>query len=117
MSVVLHFFTDHTPKWMNDEPEMKLLDLIKYIDSEGNDKEFRLISSIQGEDCERLGIRLDITIAGFGVAQCKKILDQWIIRGDGEYSVTWGGLLLALKDAQLGGIANHLRKALTLANE
>ena len=45
---------------------------------------------------------------------CKAILDTWITRAQGKYPVTWGGLLDALKDAQLGGIAMKLERALKL---
>ena len=101
---------------------MKLLHLIKYTDWEGNDKKFRLISEIQNS-CRRLGTLLGIakaTLDGFNKGltleeQCEKILDLWITRGDGEYSeysVTWAGLLQAMEDAELGGVAKHLREAL-----
>ena len=101
---------------------MRLLHLIKYIDSEGKDQKFHLISEIQNS-CRRLGTLLGITKAtldGFDSSltleeQCEKILDLWITRGDGEYSVTWAGLLQAMEDAELGGVAKHLTEALTLA--
>ena len=106
---------------MNVEPKNKLLHLIKYTDSEGNDKEFRLISEIQ-TSCRRLGTLLGITKAKLdGIdssltleEQCEKILDLWITSGGeySEYSVTWDGLLQALRDAELGGVAKHLREAL-----
>ena len=116
------FVADQAPKWLNVEPQMRLLHLIKYNDSEGNYKMFRLISEIQNS-CRRLGTLLGITKAtldGFDSSltleeQCEKILDLWITRGDGEYSVTWAGLLQAMGDVQLRGVAKNLREALTLA--
>ena len=101
---------------------MKLLHLIKYTDSDGNNKMFRLISEIQNS-CRRLGTLLGIpkaTLDGFDNSltleeQCEKILDLWITKGDGEYSATWAGLLQAMEDAELGGVAKHFREALTLA--
>ena len=41
---------------------------------------------------------------------CNKILGTWLERG-GDH-VTWAGLLQALGDAQLGGIAKQLTEAL-----
>ena len=101
---------------------MRLLHLIKYSDSERNYKTFRLISEIQN-NCRRLGTLLGIpkaTLDGFDSSltleeQCEKILDLWIKRRDGEYSVTWAGLLQAMEDIQLRGVAKSLREALTLA--
>ena len=100
---------------------MKLLHLIKYTDSEGNEKNFRLISEIQNS-CRHLGILLGIkkaTLDGIDSNltqedQCEEILDLWITKGEGEYSVTWAGLLQALKDAELGGAAKHLREVLNM---
>ena len=106
---------------MNVEPKVKLLHLIKYTDCQGNDQKFRLISEIQS-DCRRLGTLLGIpkaTLDGFDKSltleeQCEKILGLWITSGGeySEYSVTWAGLLQAMEDAQLGGVAKHLREAL-----
>ena len=101
---------------------MKQLHLIRYTDSAGNEKAFRVISEIQ-KNCRRLGFQLGIekaTLDGVDSSlaleeQCEEILDLWIRRGDGEYSVTWGGLLEALEHADLGGIAKHLKEALTMA--
>ena len=45
---------------------------------------------------------------------CSEILNEWMTRGEGEYEVTWAGLLQALRDAQLNGIAKHLKNTLTL---
>ena len=99
---------------------MKLLHLIKYTDFEGNDKEFRLIKKIQN-NWRELGTLLGIdkaTLDGFDSSltqkeKCEKIFDLWITKGEGEYSVTWAGVLRALKDAELGGIAKDLSEALT----
>ena len=101
---------------------MSQLHFIRYTDSDGNDKVFRTISEIQNK-CRRLGIRLGIETAKLnGIdssltaeEQCEEILDLWKTRGDGEYSVTWAGLLQAMEDAELGGVAKHLRKALTMS--
>ena len=109
-------------KLFNEEPEMNRLQLIKYTDSEGNSRTFRLIEKIQNH-CKRLGIRLGIeraTLDGFDnrltlEEKCEKILELWMMRGDGEYEVTWDGLLQALEDIQLKGVADHLRRALTMA--
>lgn len=46
---------------------------------------------------------------------CENILSKWIERGENGRKVTWGGLLEALKDAQLGGAPyKNLEEALTL---
>ena len=105
------------------EPEIRKLYFIKYTDSEGNDKEFRLTKMVQNHWRE-LGTLLGIdkaTLDGFDSSltrkdKCEKIFDLWIMKGEGEYSVTWAGLLQALKDAELGGVAEHLREALTFIN-
>ena len=96
---------------------------IKYSDLEGEEQSFHLIDEIQA-DCERLGTILGLghsTLNGFDNRHrgdmpkfCKTVLHTWITRAQGKYSVTWGGLLDALKDAQLGGIATSLEKALDL---
>lgn len=98
---------------------MKLLTLIKYNDSEG-ERMFNLIMKIQN-DCKDLGTVLGIeeeTLNSFkpGVSpkdKCTTILHKWIQRGKGDYEVTWDGLLKALNDSGLGGIAKHFEKALT----
>ena len=101
---------------------MRQLHLIKYTDSEGNAKTFRLLEEIQN-NCRVLGIVLGIEKATLfealdkrltPVEQCEFILSLWLMRGDGEYSATWAGLLQALEDVELGGVARHLREALTL---
>ena len=108
-------------EWLNDEPEMRLLQFIKYV-AKGVKKEFRLIKQIQN-DCKDLGTQLGIeepTLKGIESdssnleQRCKTILHKWMTRADGKYPVTWAGLLQALEDVQLGGVANHLREALTL---
>lgn len=100
---------------------MQLLQLIKYTDSKGNSVEYRLINKIQN-DCKQLGYRFGIdqeTIKGFDknkvsppVEVCEDILNEWIRRGKGD--VSWGGLLKALEDVELNGVAKHLWNALTL---
>ena len=101
-----------------EEPPDKLLSLIKYTDSQGQKKEFRLITNIQNE-CNEVGTHLNIdesTLKGFErshkdpVDICKEILRTWKKRGGNH--VTWAGLLQALDDAQLGGIAQKLTEAL-----
>ena len=109
-------------KLINMEPEINLLQLIKYTDSEGNSRTFRLIEKIQN-DWRKLGTRLGIekaTLDGLDnrltqEEKCEQILDLWMKRGEGEYEVTWAGLLQALEDIQRKGIANHLQRALTMA--
>ena len=102
---------------------MKLLSLIKYSDSEGNDKSFRLVEKIQN-DCKDVGEQLGIdreTLNSYDRKSqldpedaCKDILDEWIKRG--EYEVAWSGLLKALEKAHLGGVAKGLKEALTFSN-
>ena len=85
---------------------------------------FRLIRDIQS-DCRDLGTLLSIdeqTLEGFESNNkqfgqervCKEILNEWMTRGEGDYEVTWAGLLQALKDAQLNTSAKRLQNALTL---
>ena len=101
-----------------EEPPDILLSLIKYTDSQGQEKEFRLIQTIQNK-CKELGTHLNIdesTLGGFErshkypVDICNKILGTWKERGGNH--VTWAGLIQALDDAQLGGIARKLTEAL-----
>ena len=112
-----------TDSKLSMKPKLKLLQLIKYTDSDGNSETFRLIATIQN-DCRALGTRLGIekaTIDGFDrrhitqEEKCENILDLWMKRGDGEYEVTWGGLIQALEDIQLKGVAQELKRALTRA--
>ena len=100
------------------EPTIKLLSLIKYTDSEGEEQTFRLITDVQNK-CPDLGTELGIdpaTLTGIRSSLgspsyvCKEILETWIDRG---VDVTWGRLLQALHDMQLGRIEKHLREALS----
>ena len=108
-------------KLMNKEPEMKLLQLIKYTDFEGNSGTFRLIETIQN-DWRRLGTQLGIetpTLNGLysklsQEEKCEKILDLWMMRREGDYEVTWAGLLQALEDVQLKRAAKDLQTALKM---
>lgn len=45
---------------------------------------------------------------------CKYILEEWMEREDGDYEVTWAGLLEALNDAALVRVARDLKTALRL---
>ena len=113
---------DPNPKWLNDEIDPGLLTLIKYTDSEGRVRRFYLIESIQN-DCKMLGKVLGInegTLTAFynkkdDISEvCNTILHEWLKRGEGKYDGTWAGLLQAMEDAQLGGVARKLKEALTL---
>ena len=115
-------FTDEA--WMGKEPEPnKLLELIQYRDSNNVEREFRLIQAIQGH-CVDLGIFLGIdqgTLDGIEAKnpgnlkrRCADILNTWKMKMKGDYEITWGGLLRALRDAQLNSYASHLKNALTL---
>ena len=94
---------------------------IKYTDKERNEQNFYLIQT----KCKKLGTILrieqgtldsfDIKYRGDMESFCKTALHIWITRALGKCSVTWGGLLEALKDAQLGGIATKLEAALKLS--
>lgn len=105
------------------KPEGKKLYSIIYTDLEGKEQSFHLIDKIQA-DCARLGTILGLeynTLKGIDKEYrsdmpgfCNEILQKWITRAKGEHSVTWSGLLDALKAAQLGGIATDLEKALDL---
>lgn len=109
--------------WMNKEVDTKLLTLIKYTDSEGKVKRFNLLREIQG-DCTRLGSILGIDEDTLTASEnskdnqeqvCKNILvDKWLKRGEGGYDATWAGLLEALEDASLGGVAKKLNETLKL---
>lgn len=103
-------------EWMSQEPNRKLLTLIKYTYCV-KEREFRLISKIQNE-CKDLGTHLDIDDATLDSLEktevskldmCTSILRIWKQRGD---KVTWAGLLEALKNAELGGVAKQLETAL-----
>ena len=111
---------------MGKEPEPhKLLELIQYSDPNNNvEHKFRLIQEIQGE-CVDLGTHLGIdqgtldslkTTKHHGNSRriCSDILSTWKGRMTGDYEITWGGLLRALRDAQLNNHALHLQNALSL---
>ena len=106
---------------MNEELDPGLLRLIKYTDSEGKVERFFLIKRIQN-DCKRLGGVLGIdedTLTAFSKKKddilevCNDILHEWLKRGEGKYDGTWAGLLQAMNDAELGGVARKLKEALT----
>lgn len=109
--------------WREIEPPEDMLFHITYTDSKGKEQNFNLITNIQ-TDCEELGTMLGIeqsTLNGFHSKYrgdmkifCKAVLDIWIKRRQGKYPATWGGLVKALRDVQLGGIATKLEKALEL---
>ena len=95
----------------------------KYINFEGQEQNFYLIRDIQAS-CKVLGTILGIdsgTLKGLDIMHrgdmpsfCKDILDTWMMRAPENYPVTWVGLLNALKDADLKGIATNLENALEL---
>ena len=43
---------------------------------------------------------------------CRRALDQWITEAPGGKPVTWGTLLLALREAQINDVADDLEKVL-----
>ena len=109
---------------MNQEPTLQLLSLIQCPNPDGSTTSFYLIREIQNR-CIVLGTRLGIdepTLQSLrernvhhGLERlCTEILNEWIIRGEGNYNVTWAGLLQALQDVPLKGIAKRLKEALTL---
>ena len=120
----MHFVEKYTTlptfaldKWLTLEPSVKELSLIKYTDTGGEEVSFRLISEVQNH-CQDLGAELGInwaTLKGLKSSHksppefCKEVLQTWIERGE---DVTWGRLLQALTDIQLGGIAKRLRAAI-----
>ena len=107
---------------MDEEPTLKLLQFIRYTDHKGNDRTYRFIQKFKNH-CTQLGTYLDIekeTLDSFSKSNktpeeiCGEILDIWMKRGESSYEVTWGGLLMALEDAQHGGVAKNLEQALRL---
>ena len=128
-SIVLHMTciaigagNDPNPKWMNKEPDIRLLTLIKYTNPEGKEDRFYLTRTIQN-DCKYLGTFLGIdkeTLTAYSEKikpkseVCEDILYEWMKRGEGDYVVTWAGLLKAMDDAGLGGVANQLIRALNM---
>ena len=107
---------------MDETPQMRLLQLIKYTDGHGRVQEYYFIQEIQNE-CMTLGNILGIdeeSLVAFNKKSdttedfCEAVLSEWMKRGEGGQKVTWGGLLQALEDAQLGGDPYHnLKTALT----
>ena len=113
---------DPNPKWMNKEPDIGQLNLIKYNNSEGKEDRFRLTRKIQN-DCKNLGTLLGIdkeTLTAYSEKSkpkyevCEDILYEWMKRGEGDYDMTWAGLVKAMDDAGLGGKANQLIRALNM---
>ena len=107
---------------MDKTPDFALLQLIKYTDANGEEQRYYFIQEIQNK-CMKLGSMLGIdreTLVAFDKKShtpeefCESVLSEWIGRGEGGQKVTWGGLLKALEDAQLGGDPyNNLKTALT----
>ena len=114
-------FTDEP--WLRKEPEPDKLELIRYTDSNNVECKFRLIQAIQAH-CVDLGKHLGIDQGTLYEIEfkhprnsrqmCDDILTTWKQRGEGDYEITWGGLLRALRDAQLNNNASNLKNALTL---
>ena len=105
---------------MDETLDFALLQLIKYTDAHGRVHNYYFIQEIQNE-CMKLGTILGIdreTLVAFNKKSdrtfCEAVLSEWMKRGEGGQKVTWGGLLEALEDAQLGGSPYHnLKTALT----
>lgn len=105
------------------QPAEEMLFHFKYINFEGQEQNLYLIRDIQAS-CKVLGTILGIdsgTLKGFDILHrgdmpslCKDILDTWMMRAPENYPVTWGGLLDALRNADLKRIATNLEKALEL---
>ena len=110
-------------RWRDKQPTEKMLSHFKYISFEGQEQSVHLIRDIQAS-CKVLGTILGIdsgTLKGLDIKHrgdmpnfCQDILDTWMMQAPDNYPVTWGGLLDALKDADLKGIAANLEKALEL---
>ena len=117
-----HLGHDQNLVWIDATPELKLLRIIKYTDANGKEHKYYFIQEIQNE-CRKLGSILGIdsgTLVAFNKKSdttedfCEAVLSEWMKRGEGGQKVTWGGLLQALEDAQLGGDPYHnLKTALT----
>ena len=106
---------------MDETPDFALLQLIKYTDAHGRVHKYYLIQEMQNE-CMKLGSILGIdreTLVAFNKKSdrsefCEAVLSEWMKWGVEGQKVTWGGLLQALEDAQLGGDPYHnLKTALT----
>ena len=107
-------------RWMNKEPDIRLLTLIKYTNPEGKEDRFYLTRTIQN-DCKNLGTFLGIdketlpTLRRVSLnLRCEDILYEWMKRGEGDNDMTWAGLLKAMDDAGLGGVAHQLISALSM---
>ena len=127
ITIIIHFqlhctvVPDHPEEsWKQLAPVEAMLSFIGYKTSKGNER-FYFIQAIQ-TDCISLGRLLGIeheTLEAFQrqlredpVPVCTSILHTWITRAEGPYQITWSGLLDALHDARLGGIAMRLENAL-----
>ena len=117
--VFIYLGASLTQDLLKEVPSIKLLDLIKYTNSEGEKATFQLITEIQTH-CEDIGIQLDIdgpTIEGLHkeyrnpVEFCRNILSNWMDR-DKDEEVTWEKLLKVLDELKLGRIAKKLKIAL-----
>ena len=122
MRIAIGAGNDTNFKWINKEPDIRLLTLIKYTNPEGKGDRFYLTRTLQN-DCKHLGTFLGIdkeTLTAYSEKSkpksevCEDILYEWMKRSEGDYDVTWAGLLKAMDDAALGGVANQLFRALNM---
>ena len=99
----------------------KALSLLKWKDSQGQEKEFRLVNQVSAKWRE-FGRLLNINLNQLNEIeedQTKtterwwKVIELWLNGRECEYERTWEGLYSLLDDLQLPKIAKDLKEAVT----
>ena len=106
--------------------EFSLLDLIKWEDENGKEREFRIYSEIGHkwrEIATRLGLKPGVISSIEDEhrqisSRIAAVLQKWSenansLRNAKDYPKSWEGLINLLKDVQLGEVAADLKKALS----
>ena len=97
------------------------LRLIKWKDESGEEKDFRLKSSIVHKWRE-IGDLVRVPWQKLGLwardnadERCEAVLSHWLDNPTKQYPVTWEGLYRLLKDSQLASVATELEEAVNHA--
>jgi len=100
---------------------MKLLTLLKWIDSKGQEQNLRIKNEISfkwRDVGDLLGVKssrleaIDSNRRGNVELCCRDVLQDWLQMEEPSYPVNWDGLIELLKDLQFNNMARKLKEAL-----